>query len=77
MDELDILSDEFAAAAWAAGNRARQNALNQGHSVFFADEEGRYIMERPDGKLFEIRFIPGAPRDQNYKIVRELSATAA
>jgi hypothetical protein len=78
MDELDILSDEFAEAAWAAGNRARQNALNQGHSVFFQDEDGRYLMEQPDGKRFEIRFRPGASRDgDDYEIVRELPAAAA
>jgi len=77
MDELDIFSDEFAEAASSAWNRARQDALKQGHSVFYADEEGRYIMEQPDGKRFEIRFIPGAPRDENYEVVRELPAAAA
>ena len=73
MDPLDILS-EAAPAAW---NRARQDALNQGHSVFFEDDDGRYLMEQPDGKRFEIRFRPGAPGEENYEIVRELPATAA
>jgi hypothetical protein len=34
-------------------------------------------MEQPDGRRFEIRFIPGAPSGENYEIVRELSRRAA
>ncbi|MBZ5620005.1 MAG: hypothetical protein LAQ69_14970 [Acidobacteriia bacterium] len=77
MDELDILKDEFVEAAEVAWDRARQDALKQGHPVIFEDEDGRYVLEQPDGKRFEIRFISGAPRDQNYEIVRELPAAAA
>ena len=74
---MDILSEEFAQRASAAWNRAREKALRNGHAVFFEDEDGRYVMEQPDGKKFEIRFIPGAPADENYEIVRELPANAA
>jgi len=77
MFPLDILSEEFAQAASAAWNRARQEALKQGLEVFFQDQDGRYILEQPDGKRFEIRFRDGAPRDENYEIVRELPAAAA
>jgi hypothetical protein len=77
MDELDTTKDEFLGAAEAAWDRARQDALNQGHPVIFEDEDGRYVLEQPDGKRFEIRFISGAPRGQNYEIVRELPAAAA
>ena len=29
-------------------------------------------MEEPDGRKFEIRLIPGAPRERIFEIVREL-----
>jgi hypothetical protein len=74
---MDIFSDEFERAVGAAWDRARRDALKEGHPVFFQDEAGRYILEQPDGKKFEIRFIPGAPRDSNFEIIRELPATAA
>jgi hypothetical protein len=34
-------------------------------------------MELPDGRKFEIRYVPGAPRDQNYEVLRELNDAAA
>jgi len=34
-------------------------------------------MELPDGRRFEIRWIPGAPGGQNYEVVRELKTRAA
>lgn len=71
--KLDILSDEFAEQAAAAGDRARRSALAQGIPVTYLDEKTRtYIRELPDGRKFEIRWIPGAPRNQNFEIVREL-----
>jgi hypothetical protein len=77
MVPLNLLSEEFAQAASAAWNRARQDALENGQPVFFQNEDGRYVLEQPNGKRFEIRFRPGAPRDANFEIVRELPATAA
>lgn len=74
---MEILSEEFAQRASAAWNRAREEALRNGQSVINEDEDGRYVLEQPDGKRFEIRFIPGAPRGENYEIVRELPAHAA
>jgi hypothetical protein len=77
MVPLNLLSEEFSRAASAAWNRARQDALKNGQPVFFQGEDGRYILEQPDGKRYEIRFLPGVPRDANFEIVRELPATAA
>jgi hypothetical protein len=75
---VDILSDEFAAQAAAAGDRARLDALARGVPVFYEDpQSGLDIMEQPDGRRFEIRFIPNAPGEQNYEVIRELAATAA
>ena len=75
---VDILSDEFAAQAAAAGNRARLDALARGVPVFYEDRQsGLEIMEQPDGRRFEIRFIPNASSDQNYEIIREIAAPAA
>jgi hypothetical protein len=34
-------------------------------------------MEQPDGRKFEVCFIAGAPRESNYKVIRELDPTAA
>jgi hypothetical protein len=45
MVTLNLLSEEFANAAAAAWNGARQDALNNGHPVFFHDEDGSYILE--------------------------------
>lgn len=38
-----------------AGREACQEALREGHPVVFKDEQGRYVQEHPDGKLFEVR----------------------
>lgn len=35
------------------------------------------VMEQPDGRKFEVRFIAGAPRESNYRVIRELDRTAA
>ncbi len=49
-----------------------------GVPVFYLDRKRNLdIMEQPDGRKFEICFIPGAPRAGNYRVIRELDATAA
>jgi len=73
---IDILSDEFAEAAAAAGLRARQAALAAGHAVIFIDKLGRYVQERPDGRLFEVRLLSGEPRESHVQILGELSSSA-
>jgi hypothetical protein len=74
--KLDIFDEEFTRQAELAWDRARDGALASGISVFYR-ENGIQIMEQPDGRRFEIRFISGAPRGSNYEIIRELSASAA
>jgi hypothetical protein len=75
---IDILSDEFAVQAAAAGESARLEALARGVPVFYEDpQSGLDVMELPDGRRFEIRFIPNAPGEQNYDVVREIAAPAA
>jgi hypothetical protein len=70
-------SPEFHEAAAAAGRKAFQETLAAGLPVFYIDEDGINAMQCPDGRRFEIRWIPGAPAGENYEIVRELKAHAA
>lgn len=78
MPEFSVLSEEFSRQAAEAGNQARLQLLKQGIPVFYQDEEtGIEIMEQPDGRRFEIQYVSGAPRFQNYKIIRELLAFSA
>ena len=75
---LDIFSAEFEQRLREAGMREREESFALGIPVFYQDREtGVHIMEHPKGRRFEIRYIPGAPRDRNYEVVRELSASAA
>ncbi|HUI78895.1 MAG TPA: hypothetical protein VLY24_13300 [Bryobacteraceae bacterium] len=72
------ISDGNRTARQQPWDRARDEALARGVSVFYRDHgTGIEIMQQPDGRRFEIRFIAGAPRGHNYEIVRELSASAA
>lgn len=72
------LDEAFEVAAVEAFAEARQEALEAGIPVFYRDSEsGANIMERPDGRKFEIRYSLNAPSDKHYEIIRELSRTAA
>jgi hypothetical protein len=70
-------SPEFDAAAYAAGHRAFEETLAAGLPVFYRDDDGLNAMLLPDGRKFEIRWIPGAPAGKNFEIVREVTAHAA
>ena len=73
-----ILNDEFERAASVAVKSAIRDLLDHGIPIFYRDERtGIEIMEQPDGRRFEIRYIPGAAADRNYEIVREVEASAA
>jgi len=74
MQELD---EKFVAAAIAIFARAARETLEAGVPIFYADENGVDIMERPDGAKFEIRYIPNAPAEHHYQIIRQLNRTAA
>jgi hypothetical protein len=73
----DFRSTQFDDAARAAGRRAFDEALAAGLPVFYIDGAGLNVMERADGRRFEIRWLPGAPSGENYEIIRQLTAHAA
>jgi len=78
MYHQDFSSEKFDEAVKAAVARAVQETLAAGVPVFYLDSaSGLNIMEQPDGRKFEIRWVSGAPRDRNYEVVRELGRTAA
>ncbi len=73
----DFPSDAFDQAAYDAGNSAFQETLADGYPVYYLDGDGLEVMELPDGRRFEICWIPGAPSGSNYEIIRELKVRAA
>jgi len=73
MAHAEILTEEFAHAAAAAGLRARQSALAAGHPVVFVDNFGRYVEEFPDGTRLEVHLEPGNTRESHLRILGELS----
>jgi hypothetical protein len=73
----DFGSTQFDDAVLAATRRAFAETLGAGLPVFYIDGDGLNVMERPDGRRFEIRWLPGAPSGENYEIIRELKAYAA
>ena len=78
MENSGFFSEEFTAAIISAAARARLETLEAGVPVFYRDWETNLdIMEQPDGRKFEVRFIAGAPRETNYRVIRELNGTAA
>jgi hypothetical protein len=77
MAAYDLASKEFDDAVRAAGRRAFEESLAAGLPVFYLDDEGLDVMELPDGRRFEIRWIPGAPAGENYEILHEVKRRAA
>jgi hypothetical protein len=73
----DFHSTGFDQAAWAAGRKAFDETLAAGLPVFYIDSEGLNVVQYPDGRKFEIRWVPGAPAGENYKMIREVTAHAA
>ncbi len=69
-------SPEFDAAVAAAGHQAFLVWLAAGLPVFYVDRDGLNVVQYPDGRKFEIRWVPDAPSDRNYEIVRELKPDA-
>jgi hypothetical protein len=72
----DFASSEFDEAVRASGRRAFEETLAAGLPAFYLDCQGLNVMEQPDGRKFEIRWIPGAPSGSNYEVVRELVSNA-
>jgi hypothetical protein len=77
MDHDSILTYEFDKAAAKASWNARQEALATGHAVVFAGEDGRYLKELPDGRLFEVRLDPTKTGEAHCVVLREVPSTAA
>lgn len=78
MDDGRLFTEEFKAAIIAAGRQARIETLQAGVPVFYKDfRRDIEIMEMPDGRKFEIRYIPGAPADSNHEVIRQLDDPAA
>ena len=73
----DFGSAEFDHAVRAAGRGAFAEALAAGLPVFYVDAASLNVMERGDGRRFEIRWLQGAPSGENYEVIRELTAHAA
>jgi hypothetical protein len=73
---FDFESPEFDAAVYAATHQAFLDTLAAGLPVFYADHDLN-VVEYPDGRRFEIRWIEGAPNGHNFEILRELKARAA
>jgi len=73
----DFGSAEFDEAVRAACHQAFLETLAAGLPVFYRDTDGLNVMHRPDGRRFEIRWVPGAPSGENYEVIRELTAHAA
>jgi hypothetical protein len=71
---INILDDDFAQAAAEAGLQARRDALTAGKAVVYIDDLDRYVQELPDGRRFEVRLRPEAPRDSHICILREVPA---
>jgi hypothetical protein len=74
--QYKFASSEFDEAVRAAGRRAFNATLAAGLPVFYLDREGLNVMEQPDRRRFDIRWIPGAPSGSNYEVVRELKPPA-
>jgi hypothetical protein len=77
MAAYEFASKEFDDAVGAATRRAFEETLAAGLSVFYLDNEGLDVMEQPDGRRFEIRWIPGPPSGENYAVLREVKTRAA
>ena len=78
MESEQFFDDEFKTAVRFAGGQARIETLQAGIPVFYRDNARDLdIMEYPEGRKFEIRFLDGAPGDRNYKVIREVNETAA
>jgi len=78
MDERGLFPKDFIEAIVSAGARARMQTLKAGVPVVYRDFHRNIdVMEQPNGRKYEIRFVAGAPRERNYQVVRELDETAA
>jgi hypothetical protein len=64
-DENDYSNRPLDQAVRAATRGAFNETLAAGLPVFYVDSEGLNVMQLPDRRRFEIRWIPGAPSGEN------------
>jgi hypothetical protein len=76
MADYKFGSPEFHEAVRISGHKAFLEAIAAGLPVFYLDSKGVNVMQQ-NGRIFEIRWKPSAPSEDNYEIVRELTAHAA
>ncbi|HKA02534.1 MAG TPA: hypothetical protein VKE70_38750, partial [Candidatus Solibacter sp.] len=76
MTDNTIMRPGFNKEAYAAGHAAFLETLSVGLPVFYLDD-GVELMEQPDGRRSEIRWIPDLPADKNFEIVREVGRRVA
>ncbi|HJT88183.1 MAG TPA: hypothetical protein VJ732_10015 [Bryobacteraceae bacterium] len=77
MNDGRLFTEQFKAAVIAAGAQARIETLQAGVPVFYKDfRRNIEIMEMPDGRKFEVRYIPGAPAERNHEVIRQLDDSA-
>jgi len=72
-----IGEEAFDQAVSDSGRRAFEETLADGQPVFYLDAAGLNVMEFPDGRRFEIRWLPDVVSGDNHEIVRELKTRAA
>jgi len=77
LDNSILVANELDQAAAKASWNARQAALAAGHAVVFVAEDGRYLKELPDGRLFEVRLDPTKTGEAHCVVLREVAPTAA
>ena len=78
MEQPDIFSAKLEAAFKAGVADAIRESFKAGLSIFYHDyQAGIDVMEQPDGRKFEIRYIANAPGDCNHQVLRELTRSAA
>ena len=73
MAEINARSEVFPWAEAVARFHAREEALAAGHAVVFMDDLGRYVQERPDGRQFEVRFVPGCTGESHLLVLGEVT----
>jgi hypothetical protein len=64
----EFRSAQFDDAVRAACREAFAETLAAGLSVFYIDGEGLNVMERADGRRFEIRWLPGARPEKTTRL---------
>ena len=55
---------------------AQAASVAAGVPIVYKDQQGRYVEEHPDGRVFEIRFRPEESGARHVEILRQLTGPA-